>query len=42
MEAVEKKIRQTEVSIQRLKDRDVNVSDLEAELELVKAGYDKA
>lgn len=42
MEAVDKKIQQSEVSIQRLKDQGVDVSGLEAELEQVKAGYDDA
>lgn len=42
MEAVDKKIQQSEVSIQRLKDQGVDVSDLEEELEQVKAGYGDA
>lgn len=42
METVEKKIKQSEVSIQRLKDQGVDVSDLEDELESVKAGFDDA
>lgn len=39
MEDVDKKIQQSEVSIQRLKDQGVDVSDLEEELDQVKAGY---
>ena len=42
MEAVDTKIKQSEVSIQRLKDQGVDVSGLERELEEVKAGYDDA
>ena len=42
MDAVDTKIKQSEVSIQRLKDQGVDVSDLEEELESVKAGYDDA
>jgi molecular chaperone DnaK len=42
METVDTKIKQSEVSIQRLKDQGVDVSDLEEELEQVKAGYDAA
>lgn len=42
MEAVEKKIEQSEVSIQRLKDQGVDVSDLEQELNEAKAGYQEA
>ena len=42
METVDKKIQQSEVSIQRLKEQGVNVSDLEDELEGIKAGYDSA
>lgn len=42
MGTVEKKIQQSEVSIQRLKDQGVDVSALEAELDQVKAGYDSA
>ena len=42
MDTVDKKIQQSEVSIQRLKDQGVDVSALEAELEQVKAGYDSA
>lgn len=42
MEAVDEKIRQSEVSIQRLKNQGVDVSGLEAELEEVKARYDDA
>lgn len=42
MDAVDTKIKQSEVSIQRLKDQGVDVSDLEEELEQVKAGYDSA
>lgn len=40
MDTVDKKIQQSEVSIQRLKDQGVDVSALEAELDQVKAGYD--
>lgn len=40
MDAVYTKIKQSEVSIQQLKDQGVDVSDLEEELESVKAGYD--
>ncbi len=42
MDAVDTKIKQSEVSIQRLKDQGVDVSDLEDELEQVKAGYNDA
>ena len=42
MEDVDKKIQQSEVSIQRLKDQGVDVSDLEEELDQVKAGYGDA
>lgn len=42
MEAVDEKIKQSEVSIQRLKSQGVDVSGLEAELEEVKASYDDA
>ena len=42
MDAVDTKIKQSEVSIQRLKDQGVDVTDLEEELESVKAGYDDA
>lgn len=42
METVDTKIKQSEVSIQRLKDQGVNVSGLEKELEEIKAGYDEA
>ena len=42
METVDKKIQQSEVSIQRLKEQGVDVSDLEDELEEIKAGYDSA
>lgn len=42
MEAVDTKIKQSEVSIQQLKNQGVDVSGLEAELEQVKAGYDDA
>ena len=42
METVDTKIKQSEVSIQRLKDQGVDVSDLEEELEQVKSGYDSA
>lgn len=42
MEIVDKKIQQSEVSIQRLKDQGVDVSELEEELEQVKAGYGDA
>lgn len=42
MEIVDKKIQQSEVSIQRLKDQGVDVSELEEELEKVKAGYGDA
>ena len=42
MESVDTKIKQSEVSIQRLKDQGVDVSDLEAELDQVKAEYDDA
>lgn len=42
MDTVDKKIQQSEVSIQRLKDQGVDVSELEAELDQVKAGYDSA
>lgn len=42
MESVDKKIQQSEVSIQNLKSQGVDVSGLEAELEEVKAGYDEA
>lgn len=39
MDTVDKKIQQSEVSIQRLKDQGVDVSALEAELDQVKSGY---
>ena len=42
MYTVDKKIQQSEVSIQRLKDQGVDVSALEAELDQVKSGYDSA
>ena len=42
METVEKKIRQSEVSIQRMKEQGINVSALEAELNAVKAGFPSA
>lgn len=42
MDTVDKKILQSEVSIQRLKDQGVDVSELEVELDQVKAGYDSA
>lgn len=42
METVDKKIQQSEVSIQRLKEQGVDVSDLENELEEIKGGYDSA
>lgn len=42
METVDKKIQQSEVSIQRLKDEGVDVTELEEELEQVKAGYGEA
>ena len=42
MESVDKKIQQSEVSIQNLKNQGVNVSGLEAELEEIKAGYNEA
>ena len=42
MDTVDKKIQQSEVSIQRLKDQGVDVSALEAELDQVKSGYDSA
>lgn len=42
MEDVGKKIQQSEVSIQRLKDQGVDVSNLEEELDQVKAGYGDA
>lgn len=42
MDTVDKKIQQSEVSIQHLKDQGVDVSALEAELDQVKAGYDSA
>ena len=42
MDTVDTKIKQSEVSIQRLKDQGVDVSDLEEELEIVKAGYNDA
>ena len=42
MESVDKKIQQSEVSIQNLKSQGVDVSGLESELEEVKAGYDEA
>ena len=42
MESVDKKIQQSEVSIQNLKSQGVDVSGLEAELEEIKAGYDEA
>lgn len=42
MEIVEKKIKQSEVSIQRLQEQGVNVSALEKELEQIKAGYNEA
>ncbi len=42
MEAVDTKIKQSEVSIQRLKEQGVDVSDLEDELEQVKSGYEDA
>lgn len=42
MDTVDKKIQQSEVSIQRLKDQGVDVSALEAEFDQVKAGYDSA
>ena len=42
MEDVDKKIQQSEVSIQRMKDQGIDVSDLEEELSQVKAGYNDA
>ena len=42
MEDVDKKIQQSEVSIQRMKDQGIDVSDLEEELSRVKAGYNDA
>ncbi len=42
METVDKKIRQSEVSIQRLKDNGADVSELENELEQVKSNYGDA
>lgn len=42
METVDTKIKQSEVSIQRLKEQGVDVSDLERQLNQVKAGYDDA
>ncbi|MBQ3291861.1 MAG: Hsp70 family protein [Mogibacterium sp.] len=42
MNTVETKIKQSEVSIERLKGLNVNVSSLEAELESVKADFDDA
>ena len=42
METVEKKIRQSEVSIQRMKEQGINVSALEAELNAVKAAFPSA
>jgi len=42
MEAVDKKIQQSEVSIQRLKEQGVDVSGLQEELDQVKAGYEDA
>lgn len=42
METVEKKIEQSEVSIQHLKDQGVDVSNLEQELNEAKAGYQDA
>ena len=42
METVDKKIQQSEVSIQQLKDQGVNVADLEKELKTIKAGYNSA
>lgn len=40
MDRVDDRIKQSEVSLQRLKDQGVDVSDLEDELEQVKAAYD--
>ncbi len=42
MEAVDTKIKQSEVSIQRLEEQGVDVSDLADELERVKSGYENA
>lgn len=42
METVDKKIKQSEVSIQRLKDQGVDVSELEEELDEVKVAYGDA
>lgn len=42
MESVDKKIQQSEVSIQNLKRQGIDVSGLEAELEEIKAGYEEA
>ena len=42
MEDVDKKIQQSEVSIQRMKDQGIDVSDLEDDLSQVKAGYNDA
>ena len=42
MESVDAKIQQSEVSIQRLRDQGVDVTDLEQQLEEVKSGYDEA
>lgn len=42
MEDVDKKIQQSEVSIQRMKDQGIDVADLEEELSRVKAGYNDA
>lgn len=42
MDTIDTKIKQSEVSIQRLKEQGVNVSNLENELEHIKSGYDYA
>ena len=42
LESVDTKIKQSEVSIQNMKNQGVDVSELEEELEQVKAGYDEA
>ena len=42
METVDKKIQQSEVSLQRLKEQGVDISELETKLEEVKSGYGNA
>lgn len=42
LDTVEKKIKQAEVSIQRLKSQGVNISDLERELNKIKSEFDSA